>query len=104
MVIRLLVCVVMAFFGSLATAHADTISNDNHFLAMLKTEGITDHISPAHAIEAGHMVCTKLDGGMTPTQVANDVVNSSNMPAYHCGFFVGAAIKVYCPTHMPDVS
>jgi hypothetical protein len=24
------------------------------------------------------------------------------MPAYHCGYFVGAAIKVYCPQYMPE--
>ena len=42
------------------------------------------------------MVCQKLDGGASPSDVANDVVNSSGMPAYHCGYFVGAAIKVYC--------
>jgi hypothetical protein len=80
-------------------AHADT--NDGKFLAALKSEGITDHVSPQHAIEAGHTVCQKLDAGQTPTQVANDVLNSSAMPAYHSGFFVGASIKEYCPQHMP---
>ena len=86
--------------GSAATiAHADT--NDSKFLAALKSEGITDHISPQHAIEAGHTVCQKLDTGQTPTQVANDVLNSSAMPAYQSGYFVGASIKEYCPQHMP---
>ena len=33
------------------------------------------------------MVCQKLDQGMTPDQVAADVLNSSNMPAYHAGYF-----------------
>ena len=80
-------------------AHADT--NDGKFLAAMKSEGITDHVSPQHAIEAAHTVCQKLDAGMTPTQVANDVLNSSTMPAYHSGFFVGASIKEYCPQHMP---
>ena len=83
-------------------AHADT--NDGKFLAALNAEGITDHISPQHAIEAGHTVCQKLDAGQTPTQVANDVLNSSTMPAYHAGYFVGASIKEYCPQHMSEVS
>jgi len=48
------------------------------------------------------MVCQKLDDGMTPNEVANDVLNSSSMPAYHCGYFVGAAIKVYCPKYTPE--
>jgi poly-beta-hydroxyalkanoate depolymerase len=102
---RLLVAVAVALIGPLGavtTAHADT--NDNKFIALLNAEGITDHISPAHAIEAAHTVCSKLDAGMKPAEVANDVLNSSTMPAYHCGYFVGAAIKVYCPQYMPEES
>jgi Protein of unknown function (DUF732) len=103
MVTRLLIVMAVALLGPLgavSTARAD--SNDDKFLSMLKKEGITDHVSPSHAIEAGHMVCQKLDGGATPSDVATDVVNSSNMPAYHCGYFVGAAIKVYCPQYTPE--
>jgi hypothetical protein len=85
-----------------AIAHADT--NDDRFLGALQSEGITDHISPSHAIDAAHTVCSKLDAGMTPFEVAIDVLNSSTMPAYHAGFFVGAAIKVYCPKYLPEVS
>ncbi len=103
MVTRLVVAVAVGLIGPLgavSTAHADT--SDNKFIALLNAEGITDHISPAHAIEAGHTVCSKLDAGMKPTEVANDVLNSSTMPAYHCGYFVGAAIKVYCPQYTPE--
>jgi hypothetical protein len=101
----LLVVVVVVLLGPLgtaATAHGDT--NDSKFLAVLKSEGITDHVSPAHAIEAAHTVCQKLDGGMTPTQVAGDVLNSSSMPAYHSGYFVGASIDAYCPQHKSKIS
>ena len=63
--------------GAAATAHADT--DDQRFLVSLKSEGITDHVSPSHAIEAAHSVCQKLDGGETP-------------------------IKVYCPQDEPKVS
>ena len=59
---------LFAPLGAVSTAHADTA--DNKFLAELKTEGITDHVSPSHAIEAGHMVCQKLSDGMTPNEVA----------------------------------
>ncbi|WP_205872947.1 DUF732 domain-containing protein [Mycobacterium camsae] len=86
---------------TLPPAHADTI--DDKFLAALRSEGIIDHISSAHAIEAGHFVCVKLDNGMSPNDVANDVLNSSNMPAYHSGFFVGAAIDAYCPRHKAEL-
>jgi len=102
MVTRLLVAVAVALIGPLgavSTAHADT--NDNKFIALLNAEGITDHVSPSHAIEAAHTVCSKLEAGMSPNDVANDVLNSSTMPAYHCGYFVGAAIKVYCPQFTP---
>jgi hypothetical protein len=102
MVIRFLVMVValLAPLGVVSTAHADT--GDAKFIALLQNEGIDDHMSPAHAIEAGHTVCQKLDQGMTPTEVASDVLNSSSMPAYHCGYFVGTAIEVYCPQYEPE--
>ena len=103
MVTRLLVAAALGLLGPLgavAIAHAD--NNDSKFIALLNSEGITDHVSPAHAIEAAHSVCDKLDAGQTPTQVANDVLNSSTMPAYHSGYFVGAAIEVYCPQYTPE--
>lgn len=105
MVTRLLVAATVALIGPLAavqTAHADT--NDSKFIALLNSEGITDHVSPSHAIEAAHSVCSKLEGGEKPEQVANDVLNSSTMPAYHSGYFVGASIKVYCPQFTPEES
>jgi len=91
---------LLATLATPATAHAD--ASDTKFIQLLQTEGITDHISNSHAIEAGHMVCQKLADGMSPTDVANDVLNSSSMPAYHSGYFVGAAIEVYCPQFTPD--
>lgn len=84
------------------TAHAD--SADSTFMALLKSEGITDHISPDHLVAAGRMVCERLEGGLTPAEVASDVLNSSSMPAYHAGYFVGAAIEVYCPQFTPEES
>jgi hypothetical protein len=104
MVTRLLLAIGVASMGLLAaapTAHADT--TDQNFLTSLRTQGITDQISPGHLIEAGHFVCVKLDNGASPTQVVNDVLYSSNMPAYHSGFFVGAAIDAYCPRHKDDI-
>jgi len=97
-----LVVVVAALLGPLgaaSTAQADDA--DDKFLVTLKREGITDHVSQAHAIEAGHKVCEKLQQGMTPTDVAYDVLNSSSLPAYHSGYFVGASIAAYCPQYTP---
>lgn len=101
---RLIIAMALASSGLLVsvwTAHAD--SADDKFLATLKSEGITDHVSPAHAIEAGHFVCVKLDNGASPTTVVGDVLNSSSMPAYHSGFFVGASIDAYCPRHKGEI-
>jgi hypothetical protein len=105
MVTRLIVAGGVALIGPLAsvsTAHADAI--DDKFLASLRNEGITDHVSSSHAIEAGHFVCTKLDNGVSVNDVVNDVLMSSNMPAYHSGFFVGASIDAYCPRHKAEIA
>ncbi len=61
-------------------------------------------MSPAHAIEAAHSVCQRLDAGEMPTVLANDVPNRSTVRAYHCGYFVGASIDAYCPQHKPEIS
>ena len=105
MVTRLFVAMTVALIGllaSVATANADPV--DAKFLAALKSEGITDHVSSDHAIEAGHFVCVKLDNGTSPTDVVSDVLFSSGMPVYHAGFFVGASIDAYCPRHKADIS
>ncbi len=104
MITRPLVAMATASIGLLVgvpVAHADTI--DDHFLSQLKSEGITDHVSGAHAIEAAHFVCVKLDNGASPTEVVADVLNSSSMPVYHSGFFVGASIDAYCPRHKAEI-
>jgi Protein of unknown function (DUF732) len=103
MVIRLLVAVVVALLGLLAavsTAHAD--ATDDQFLAALRSAGIHD-ASVEHVIDAGHFVCVKLDNGSTVADVESDVEKSSNMPAYHSGFFVGASIDAYCPRHKAEL-
>ncbi|MDT5140331.1 MAG: hypothetical protein QOD58_4593 [Mycobacterium sp.] len=100
---RIATVLLLALLGPLtvATAHADT--TDDRFLATLRSEGITDQVSNAQPIEAGHFVCVKLDNGTSANEVANDVLNSSSMPAYHAGFFVGASIDAYCPRHKAEL-
>jgi hypothetical protein len=92
--------VLVAALGALAVAapiaHAD--ATDDAFLGALTSKGI--HFgSPDKAFIAGHEVCDELDTGKSPTQVASTVQSNSNMDGYHAGFFVGAAIKAYCPQH-----
>ncbi len=50
-----------------------TDTTDNNFPAELQSEGITDHVSSAHAIAAGHFVCVKLDTRVAPADVVNEV-------------------------------
>lgn len=69
---------------------------DDDFLAALQAKGITYRSGDA-AIAAGHLVCSELDQGETPAQVAQDVINNSDLDAYHAGYFVGASIGAYCP-------
>lgn len=90
-------------FGLFATAPvARADASDDKFLALLKKDDI-NHTSTPAAIAAGRKVCEYLDTGMNLTNVEQDVENSSGLPDYDTGFFVGAAIKAYCPQFMPDV-
>ncbi|WP_264055884.1 DUF732 domain-containing protein, partial [Mycobacterium nebraskense] len=83
----------------------DPADADAEFLAALSSQGIT-YASPEVMIAAGHAVCTELDRGETPAQVAHDVMNhkdvltGSNLAAHHAGFLVGASIAAYCPTYL----
>ena len=96
------VVLVVALLGHLGVAasiaHADPANVDERYLAALSSHGIT-YTSPEVAIAAGHLVCTKLDGGEAPTDVAKDVMNSSSLDGYHAGYFVGASIGAYCPQY-----
>lgn len=84
--------------GLAPAAHADP--NDDKFIQLLISDGITHESVPA-AIGAARKVCQYLDEGMTPNEVVVDVMNSSSLPDYDAGYFVGAAIRAYCPKYMP---
>lgn len=97
--VRAALVVALAALGTLAAApivRADAV--DAAFLAALTAKGI--HFgSPDKAVIAGHEVCVELDDGKTPAQVASTVQANSGMDGYHAGYFVGVAIRAYCPTH-----
>lgn len=84
--------------GLAPAAHAD--ANDDKFIQLLISDGITHDSVPA-AISAAKKVCEYLQQGMSPNEVVVDVMNSSSLPDYDAGFFVGAAIRSYCPKYMP---
>jgi hypothetical protein len=91
---------VIALLGTLGAARpiARADAADNTFTAALSSKGI-NFASPEAAIVAGHEVCDELDLGRTPAQVATDVTKNSNLDGYHAGYFVGLAVRTYCPKH-----
>jgi hypothetical protein len=84
--------------GVAPAAHAD--ANDDKFIQLLISDGITHESVPA-AIGAARKVCQYLAEGMSPNEVVIDVMNSSSLPDYDAGYFVGAAIRAYCPQYKP---
>jgi Protein of unknown function (DUF732) len=79
-----------------APAHADAV--DDTFLRALSAKGIKFE-APAKALIAGHEVCDELDNGKSVAQVVSAVQGNTNLDGYHAGYFVGAAIRAYCPEH-----
>ncbi len=82
------------------SAGADT--TDQKFIKALEDQGIVDQASAAHAIDAAHYICDRLDTGETPAEVMQDVLRSSNLPEFHTGFFVAQSIYAYCPRHLGE--
>jgi hypothetical protein len=78
------------------TAHADSV--DDVFLNAVKGHGI-NFASSQNALLAAHQVCDELDSGRAKSDVANDVMSTSNLDGYHAGYFVGASIAAFCPRH-----
>jgi hypothetical protein len=95
--VTFLVAVLCSGVGVAAPpAHADAV--DNNFLAALSAKGI-NFASGQNAIVAGHQVCDELDQGRQASDVANDIMNQTNLDGYHAGFFVGVSIAAFCPRH-----
>jgi hypothetical protein len=92
-----LVVVLLGPPGAAApTAHAN--ATDDAFLAAIKAKGI-NFTTPEAAIVAAHEVCDELDIGRAKSDVASEVMTNSNLDGYHAGYFVGASVKAYCPSH-----
>jgi Protein of unknown function (DUF732) len=78
------------------TVRADPL--DDKFLAALASQNIT-YRAPDAAIAAAHLVCTRLDQGADKGQVAQEVMDNSDLDPYHAGYFVGASVGAYCPQY-----
>ena len=80
------------------TAHADAAVGSSNFVGALSSRGIT-FASRQAATAAGREVCNELDQGKQASDVANTVMTQTNLDGYHAGFFVGASIAAFCPSH-----
>jgi hypothetical protein len=89
---------VAALFGlagtGTVTARADAV--DDKFLSAIKSHGI-NFDSPQSAIIAGHQVCDELDLGRQKPDVAQEVMQNSNLDSYKAGYFVGVSVAAFCP-------
>ena len=89
---------VVALLGLAAAgigpARADAV--DDKFLAAIKSHGI-NFDSSQQAIIAGHQVCDELDLGRQKPDVAQEVMQNSNLDSYKAGYLVGVSIAAFCP-------
>ncbi|MGO9509483.1 MAG: DUF732 domain-containing protein [Mycobacterium sp.] len=77
-------------------AHSDAV--DDAFLKAVQAKGI-NFASAQAAIIAGHEVCDELDLGRQKSDIANDVMSSSNLDGYRAGYFVGVSVAAFCPRY-----
>ena len=87
---------LLSFAAAAPNAHAE--SHDDTFLAALTSKGIKFG-SPQSAIIAAHEVCDELGLGKAKSNVANELMQNSNLDGYHAGYFVGTSVAAYCPKY-----
>ena len=73
-------------------------AQDQGFLSALDKQGITSP-SPQWAISTARQVCLLLDDGATGVNVSSEMSKTSGIPIEKSGYFVGASISAYCPSH-----
>jgi hypothetical protein len=90
--------IALLSFAAAAAPNAHAEGHDDAFLTTLTSKGIKFG-SPQSAIIAAHEVCDELGLGKAKSDVANEVMQNSNLDGYHAGYFVGASVAVYCPKY-----
>ena len=94
----LVLLVALLCLAGVATPTASADSVDDLFLSAVKAHGI-NFASSQNALLAAHQVCDELDSGRAKSDVANDVMGSSNLDGYRAVYFVGASVAAFCPRH-----
>src|ERR1700684_1738258 len=99
-------CASAAAIALAPTAHAD--GSDGNFLAMLSAAGIPANDGIPAVISYGHKVCDALNGGESPSSVANTLAQhaygenpSHPLDQYQRTMvaFVRVSSQAYCPGH-----
>jgi hypothetical protein len=85
-----------ALFGG-QTASA-TPADDQGFLSALDRQGIA-YLSPQWAISTAGYVCALLDDGANGVDASREISTTNGIPIEKAGYFVGASIAAYCPSH-----
>src|ERR1700730_10495162 len=97
-------CVTAAAIELAPIANAD--GSDSHFLALLSAAGITAHDDIPAVISYGHKVCDALNGGESPSSIANTLAqhayaeDPSHPPDQYqraMAAFVRVSSQAYCP-------
>ena len=100
-VIRLLAAAGLAA-TALVSAQTASASPDDAFIDAIETRGIT-FPSQEYAVGTARQVCDLIDDGRSPTSVASEISDNSGLEVEDTGFFVGAAIGVYCPWNKDEI-
>jgi len=95
---ELALAIALLSFAATAAPNAHAESHDDTFLAALTSKGIKFG-SPQSAIIAAHEVCDELGLGKPKSEVANELMQNSNLDGYHAGYFVGTSVAAYCPKY-----
>jgi hypothetical protein len=73
-----------------------SFSNDDKFINMLRSVGITPSTGAGNWITVGHSTCDELSAGRASPSVAIDAANGG-LPQMQANDMVNAAIQFYCP-------
>jgi hypothetical protein len=76
---------------------APTTGSEAQFLTLM--DGIWPGVDHAKWANIGHGICTKLDSGQTPDQVAATMLATGAVNNAGTKVLLRASVVTYCPTH-----
>lgn len=91
----------LAAFAGSATANATGV--DDTFLDNIHKAGIVFDSNKA-AFDDGQLVCKQLASGLTGVQVANHVLDDTDLTTHQAAVFVVESTYAYCPGYTDRLS